>query len=442
MRDPGSRAHRAGLLPVLTVMACAPPAWVRADPPPTPTGSLAERLQGIQDARSPLPNWKPITAAAAAASHEIVIAPGLIVTTAVNQPSVGDYESVKSIDQVDTRSVRLKYNATQPAPSTQTADTMDPSAANQTREVACVRLIDAPDLKTAHAYSEVFCGEGPQEHKAGTTAISISTQVLTQLQGGGDVQFQYQLFNMFKAFEHLGRILTGPGALAFDPKRDLQNMQMIGCGLHRVEATDFAVPVLLNDQPAVLPAVHALCENTEGRADFYFLDHPGNPIVLAWQGDALGGRLQVIKIQEAPVESIRQVNAAAAAAAAASRRSTMEQRLQDKQKVDVYGIYFDFNSATLRPESDAVLNQIAGVMRTHSDWRLQIAGHTDNIGGDAFNMTLSQRRAEAVKSALVSRYGIGADRLATTGYGASHPVASNDTLEGRARNRRVELQRQ
>jgi outer membrane protein OmpA-like peptidoglycan-associated protein len=439
-RGAGARLIAAGLIAACGAGAAAA---LRADPPATPTGSLAERLHGVQTANNPLPDWQPISPAAAAASHEIVMAPGLTVTTAINQGGVGDYESVKAVDQVDPRSVHLHYHATLPATSTQTTDTMDPNAANKAQEVTCGRLIDGADLKAAHAYGETFCG-GEPEHKSGMTAISVSTEVLTQVKGGGDVQFQYELFNIFQSFAHLGRILTGPGALAFDPKRDLQNIKLIGCGLRRVEATDFAVPVLLNDQPVELPAVHAACENTMGKVDFYFLDHSGDPIVLAWQGDAVGGRLQVIKIQEASVESIRQVNAAAAAAAAAaSAHNLMEERLAQCKSVDVYGIYFDFNSATLRPESDVVLKKIAALLGAHPDWKLSIAGHTDNIGGDAFNLDLSKRRAAAVKDDLVSpAYGISASRLTTSGYGASRPVASNDTLEGRARNRRVELQRQ
>jgi outer membrane protein OmpA-like peptidoglycan-associated protein len=412
-----------------------------ADPPPTPTGSLADRLKGVQSADNPLPDWQPMSAAAAAATHEIFLAPGLVVVTAINQASVGDYESLKQIDRVDSKSVHLQYSATLPA-SAQGTDAADAAGgAKPPIKQKCGRTLDAADLKNAHAYGELFC-ESPEDHKPGTTAISISTEVLTQLRGGQDVPFKYQLFNAFKVFEHLGRILTGPGALMFDPKRDLKDAQMIPCGLHRVEAGDLAVPVLLNDQPTFLPALHAACENTEGKVDFYFLDHPGNPIVLAWQGDAMGGRLQVIKIQEASLESQRKVSAAAAASAAGGGRSALEKSLQDKKAVDVYGIYFDFNSATVKPESDVVLRQIADVLHDHPDWKLTIAGHTDNIGAADFNMDLSKRRAAAVKDALVSRYGIDGGRLSTTGYGASRPVASNDTLEGRARNRRVELQRQ
>jgi outer membrane protein OmpA-like peptidoglycan-associated protein len=106
------------------------------------------------------------------------------------------------------------------------------------------------------------------------------------------------------------------------------------------------------------------------------------------------------------------------------------------------GFYFDFAGAVIKPESEPVLKAIAGVMEKHPAWKLNVEGHTDNIGGDEYNLELSKQRAAAVKAALVARYHVAADRLATAGYGASRPKDTNDTLEGRARNRRVELVRQ
>jgi outer membrane protein OmpA-like peptidoglycan-associated protein len=120
----------------------------------------------------------------------------------------------------------------------------------------------------------------------------------------------------------------------------------------------------------------------------------------------------------------------------------LEQQLTADRKVDVYGIYFDFASDRLRPESAPVLAEIAGILAKNSAWKLDINGHTDNVGGDASNLTLSRLRAAAVKSALVEQYKIEAERLSTGGFGASEPQAANDTPEGRARNRRVELIRQ
>jgi outer membrane protein OmpA-like peptidoglycan-associated protein len=111
------------------------------------------------------------------------------------------------------------------------------------------------------------------------------------------------------------------------------------------------------------------------------------------------------------------------------------------KRVAVYGIYFDFASAKLKPQSAPVLKEIADALIANPSWKLTIEGHTDNVGGTAYNLTLSQDRAAAVKSALVGQYHINAGRLNTVGFGFSRPVASNDTPQGRALNRRVELVR-
>ena len=121
---------------------------------------------------------------------------------------------------------------------------------------------------------------------------------------------------------------------------------------------------------------------------------------------------------------------------------SFENALAKKEVAEIYGIYFSFNSADIRPESERVLKEIAGVLDTHPDWKLRVDGHTDGIGNDAANLDLSRRRASAVKDALVKRYGSDGRRLSTGGYGESVPQATNETPEGRARNRRVELRRE
>jgi len=108
-------------------------------------------------------------------------------------------------------------------------------------------------------------------------------------------------------------------------------------------------------------------------------------------------------------------------------------------RVATHGILFDVNSDHIRPESAPTLLEISDMLKTHPDLKLTIEGHTDNTGDAAANQALSERRAASVKSALASSYGIDASRLATRGFGASKPAASNDTPEGRQQNRRVEL---
>lgn len=108
----------------------------------------------------------------------------------------------------------------------------------------------------------------------------------------------------------------------------------------------------------------------------------------------------------------------------------------------VYGIYFDTGKADVKPESDATLKEIAKLLQTHSDLKLYVVGHTDNQGGYEMNLDLSRRRGDAVVKVLTDRYGVAAARLRAAGDGPTSPVASNDTEEGRAKNRRVELVKQ
>lgn len=108
----------------------------------------------------------------------------------------------------------------------------------------------------------------------------------------------------------------------------------------------------------------------------------------------------------------------------------------------VYGIYFDTGKADVKPESDGTLKEIAELLQQQAQLKLYVVGHTDNVGNFASNQELSQRRADAVAQLLSTKYGVPAARLKSVGDGPSAPVASNDSEEGRAKNRRVELVKQ
>jgi outer membrane protein OmpA-like peptidoglycan-associated protein len=215
--------------------------------------------------------------------------------------------------------------------------------------------------------------------------------------------------------------------------------------LTRVEPNDVDYPMIVNDQRVTLPAIH-LTGTFEGEgkdprpesdrpthigAELFVLDDAPDPLLLSWRlrhpiFHAGNFRVEVVKINF-PV---------------AKPDNVLEKQLTQEKRAVTYGIYFDFAQATLKPESAPVLQEIAQALKDNPDWKLTVEGHTDNIGGDAYNLNLSKRRALAVKEALVTQYSIDPDRLANDGFGASRPVESNDTLEGRARNRRVELVRQ
>ena len=114
-------------------------------------------------------------------------------------------------------------------------------------------------------------------------------------------------------------------------------------------------------------------------------------------------------------------------------------KLINEGKFSTTGILFDVNSAAIRPESYGSLKDVADVLKDNANIHVKIIGHTDNDGDAAMNMALSKKRAESVKSALVSDFSIDASRLETDGKGASEPVAPNTTPQGKAQNRRVEF---
>jgi outer membrane protein OmpA-like peptidoglycan-associated protein len=105
----------------------------------------------------------------------------------------------------------------------------------------------------------------------------------------------------------------------------------------------------------------------------------------------------------------------------------------------VYGIYFDSGKSAIKPESEPALAEIAKLLKNDAALKLNVVGHTDNDGTLETNMKLSEARAAAVVQALVAKYGISSARLKAFGVGPLAPVASNDTPDGKAKNRRVEL---
>ncbi|MFM7142711.1 MAG: OmpA family protein [Alphaproteobacteria bacterium] len=109
-----------------------------------------------------------------------------------------------------------------------------------------------------------------------------------------------------------------------------------------------------------------------------------------------------------------------------------------RKKIVLRGVNFDYDKATLQPAGRPILDEAAEILKANPDVNVEVRGYTDSRGSDAYNMRLSERRAQTVKNYLVSR-GVSPSRLTTRGYGESDPVATNETAAGRAQNRRVEL---
>jgi OOP family OmpA-OmpF porin len=119
--------------------------------------------------------------------------------------------------------------------------------------------------------------------------------------------------------------------------------------------------------------------------------------------------------------------------------SPIAKALSDTGRIDLYGFYFDTGKARLQAGSDKTLTELAQVLKDNPNLKVQVIGHTDNVGSDTANQQLSQERAQAVVEALSRQKGLAAERLSALGRGASQPVAPNSSEDGRARNRRVEI---
>ncbi len=267
------------------------------------------------------------------------------------------------------------------------------------------RRVATADLAHAHSWNPRYNVDDPEVYP-GTTGGTLSADVLNELKSKGRTSLA-----MSGAANPLG------GLLGADD-------ESVEGTLIRVEPQPVPIPMLVNDRRVDLPAVHARGTLGDEELEVYILDNQALPIVLRW---SLGeSRKRMVRISF-PVPAAP---------------SHIEESLSKAGRAEIYGIYFDFAKATIRPESEAVLKEIAGVMTRNPAWVLNVEGHTDNIGGTASNQDLSQRRASAVRQALVDRYHIAASRLIPSGFGESRPKETNSTLEGRARNRRVELAKQ
>ncbi|MHB8880158.1 MAG: OmpA family protein [Thermodesulfovibrionales bacterium] len=110
--------------------------------------------------------------------------------------------------------------------------------------------------------------------------------------------------------------------------------------------------------------------------------------------------------------------------------------------VPVYGIYFDTGKSEIKPASDAAISEIAKLLKNNGALKIYVVGHTDNVGSFDSNVKLSKDRADAVAKALTGKHGIAATRLKAHGVASLAPVTSNDTEDGKAKNRRVDLVKQ
>jgi outer membrane protein OmpA-like peptidoglycan-associated protein len=401
---------------------------------------------------------------AEAVAATVPLCPGLQIVTAISEPN-GDYESIKSVESVSPEAIRIKYSSERLVTDYLAADF------GQVKRTTIYRSLPREDLRSAKIYQQRFFEDMP-ETIPGSTAIGTSSDALEALKSIGKVELS--ISNAYA------------GGFPADRGASPSIYDFLTPGwITRARPEPVMLSVMVNDARTELPAIHATGDFAGEASEFFFLDDPGNPMTLKFRigidavppmgkemvelclsvqgaapamAEALCGKtersdseaLQVVKItyrcappeprEAATAESGAQGGAAAGMPSPAA--VDLADALVEGGTVAIYDIHFSFNSDEIREESAPRLQEIAEVLTRHPAWRLGVHGHTDSIASDAYNLELSERRAAAVKNALVTRYGIDPARLATAGLGETQPRDSNDTLEGRARNRRVELVKQ
>lgn len=344
---------------------------------------------------------------ASAAAPAVPLVSGLVVTTAIAEPG-GDYESRKRLVMREDDGWRLEYSSSRPG------------AGGVSESIGSLRLLHDADLQSARRYRHSFEADVEEDYP-GTTALGTSAAVLEELKISGKSRFA-----VVGEDPWMRRALAG-GKLADGALLQLAGELTAGRDVsfkgelqRRATAT---LSVLVNGRPQRLPAVVASGRFTAGDgrsmdAELSFLDDPANPIALEWR---IGpSRLRVVRL-DFPEPQL-----------------SLAATLQQQKRVALPGLYFDFGSAVLRPESAAAIAAIRTAIAA-SPSALRLEGHTDGTGSAEANQRLSLARAEAVRSALIRLDPAVASRLSARGLGATKPVAGNDTLEGRAQNRRVEL---
>ncbi|MGI9511401.1 MAG: OmpA family protein [Anderseniella sp.] len=309
--------------------------------------------------------------------------PGLKITRTYTSQYGPDAEEYNIITAVSRGSVSLSYS--------------------DTRGIVARRAVNIVDRQSARTYLIGFDPRVPQLIP-GTTSLGISSAVIQQLRATG----------------------TAPLSLMYDTK--LSTIP----GLLTLVNDNTRLPVLVENQIVNMPVLVARGVfqkgNRSGTGYFYFLSDVNNPVAIQYN----------IRFSwERALRTIRTVRVSAGR----SQQDAMEQTLRTIRKLDLYGIHFDFDKATIRPESKRLMGDIATTLKNNPRWRLEIRGHTDAIGKPNYNLRLSARRAASVRNALVKKYGINTARLSTSGAGMTEPKATNKTLQGRAQNRRVELSR-
>ncbi|HLB08503.1 MAG TPA: OmpA family protein [Gemmatimonadaceae bacterium] len=331
---------------------------------------------------------------------QIPLVTGLTIVSALHFPE-GDRENIVLVTDASSAGVRYSWRYVQHGGT---------DASHLPERAELRRFVRASDLAGAPRLDAVFPSNAPEE-SPGFTAFSISRAA-------------YQKLLAEKQIPYTITTVEGAGGLGKLGGMFASRMTMRGT-LSLPSAQPEPISVLVNGVRTNLPALRLkgsfALQNEKDVMDMWVLADSTHPLILR----VVDGTdvLQTVRI-DLPTKDL-----------------AVEDELKKLCRAELPGIYFAFNSAALDPASEPALGAVSQLLTKHADWTFAIEGHTDNIGGDAANQVLSTQRAESVRAALVARYHVAPARLRSAGFGATRPREPNTTIEGRARNRRVELVR-
>lgn len=311
-----------------------------------------------------------------------VLHPGKIITTMFANEFGRDADARTEVMSVSPEFVSLQYIST--------------------RGLFSRRDVMIRDRQSARAYVLGYSARMPSSIP-GTTSLGLSSAILQELRAQGRTRV----------------------TLVYSEK-----LARIDCNL-TTTAVDARIPVIVEDRILEVPTVQARVNcgsgNRTGTGTFIVASDVNNPILIE-------STLQFSWEQRPRTNRVTRI------VAGPGLQNEMRHALETLGAYDVYGLLFDFDSAQLRPETAQLVREIAVMLQANPHWTILIAGHTDSTGGVEHNQRLSERRADAVRQALISN-GVAASRLRSVGHGMSQPKADNATIAGRAINRRVEFRR-
>jgi len=374
---------------------------------------LRRILSGLITVVISLTTWsRPVPAQAQDAVTRIPLVTGLVLGSVLHSP-LGEREDVLEIASADTSGVHYAWHE------------RTISNEGDTTTGFRKRFVRANDLAGAPRFDDIFGRD--EQVRPGFTALSISSAVYRQLRDTGTAQFS-MIVTPLESRDISAS--ARPVAAMFAPARARYKGS-----LTRISPRPEPFPLLVNGNRADVPALHLKGNFADGLRrtgwDLWVLADSTHPLLLKSVLDQ--DVFQMVRADlptELPLADGRMSGA-----------KVLAKEVDTNCRIELPGVYFAFGTAAIDPISDRALAELAHALAPHPAWRFTVEGHTDSVGTAAANKTLSERRAEAVRARLAERHGVDTHEWGAIGYGASHPREPNTTIEGRARNRRVELVR-